>query len=154
MMIHSMKRLVWGGLLAAGVVFAVGCDRGPQRPAIDEASLVGSWVEVKDKGARSPRMAPLPESPFVRHVTLNADKTFEFSLRSKSGEPKFKSEGTWAIEEKMIVFKVTSSTFPENDERRGWAPESSEGVKKKGAGDEVLPILDLDEMVVDYKRAQ
>jgi hypothetical protein len=158
MMIRSMKRLVWGGLLVAGVVIASGCDRGARRPTVSESAIVGTWVEMVEKAAPSPRVRARPESKYVRRVTLNADKTFEFSLRTKSGEEtKFKSEGTWAIEEGAIVFKVTSSTFPENDERADWAPESSVGVRQRdvsGEGTiEVLPIVDLEGMVVDFKRA-
>lgn len=158
-MIRSMKRLVWGGLLTAGVVIAIGCDKGPRRPTIDESALVGSWAELAEQAAPSPRVQPRAVTKYVRHVTLNADKTFEFSLRTKSGEPtKFKSEGTWAIEEGTIVFTVTSSTIPDEDERRGWAPDTSDGTREKDISGEglieVLQIVDLDGMAVNYKRGQ
>ncbi len=158
-MIRSMKRLVWGGLLAAGVVIATGCDRGARRATVDESAIVGSWIELVEKAAPSPRVAPRTETKYLRQLTLNADKTFEFSLRSKSGEAaKFKSEGTWAIEEDLIVFKVTSSTIGEKDERYNWAPESSVGVRERDISGEgliqVLAIADLEGMVIDYKRGQ
>jgi hypothetical protein len=157
MMMHATKRLVWGGLLATGVVMMMGCERGPSRPAIDESAIVGKWVEVVEQAAPSPRMRARAETKYVRHLTINADKTFEFALHTKSGEPtNLKSEGTWAVEEKVLVFNVTDSTIAEKDERRAWAPESSDGVREKDiAGEgliEVMETVDLEGMVVDYKR--
>ena len=157
-MMHATKRLVWGGLLATGVVMAIGCEKGPRRPAIDESAIVGSWIEVVEQAAPSPRVRARAETKYVRHLTINADKTFEFTLRTKSGEPaKLKSEGTWAVEEKVLVFKVTDSTIADKDERRNWAPESSDGIREKDiAGEgliEVIETIDLEGMLVNYKRA-
>jgi hypothetical protein len=158
MMVRSSKQLVLGGFLAVGLVAAIGCEKHYTRPPIDTSAILGSWIEIVQQGKPSPRVRAREPQAYVRYITLNEDKTFEFTLRTRDGKPtKYKAEGTWAIEENTLKFKVTSSTFAEKDERRNWVPESSLGIHKRDVGAEgridALPIADLEETVVDYKRA-
>jgi len=162
-MIYSTKRLVLGSLLATAVIMTTGCNKGPTRPPIEEAAIVGDWIEVVKEASTSARVAPTGEKKTLRHLTLNADKTFTFSLRTKSGKPlkgDFKCEGTWSINAELIQleFKVSNSTFPENDERRDWAPETSLGLTKRdvaGSGiTEVMIAEDLMGSPTTYMRAQ
>lgn len=157
-MIRS-ARSVLSGLLLVGVAAATGCEKGPTRPPIDASAIVGSWIELADQGPPSPRVQPRKEQTHLRHLTLKEGKTFEFSLRTKAGKPtKHKIEGTWAIEDNEVVFKVSSSTFADNDERRDWAPESSLGIRRKdvsGRGEvEVFSIVDLEGFQTSYVREE
>jgi hypothetical protein len=153
----SAKRVVLVGLLAAGILCGPACKKGSSRPPIESSAIVGKWVEVKDQGERSPRAAPRKETKFVRHITLNPDNTYVMTLYTQSGEAtKDKIEGTWKIEDNMLVFQTTSSTFGQKDERRDWAPESSDGIVKRnmpGEGTiEVLSVIDMYGTVTYYKR--
>jgi len=146
------KRLMTVGLLAAAALLAGGCKRGPTRAPIDPGAITGTWIEVQEKGQRTARVAPQQETGFVRHLTVNADKTWTMVLHKKSGEAtQDKWEGTWAIEDNILMFKVASSTVDEKSERRDLAPESSDGIRKRETG-EVLSVVDLQGMAVDFKR--
>lgn len=160
MMILSTKRLIFGGLLAAGFVLAAGCDRGPDRPPVDTTKLVGDWIEMANQAAINPRVpsADQQKKKEYRYITFKNDNTFEFSVRTESGEPtkdKGKIEGTWTITpENTLTFKVTGNTFADGSERRDWAPESSVGISQREGPErmpiEVITIVDVEGEVTAF----
>lgn len=159
-MFRSMRRIVLIGLLASGVVVVTGCGKKGSRPPIDQATIVGSWIEVVAQGRSNPRIK-LAEATELRQITIKADNSFEFVLLSKSGEPlkkNEKAEGTWKIDpvENALVFEVTNNTFPADDERRDWAPASSLGLSMREIGGqgqvEILEIIDLQDAPTAFKR--
>jgi len=105
-------------------------------------------------------MPKTTEKKVLRYITFKEDNTFEFSLRDKAGKPskdQSKVEGTWEIVESEIVFKITSNTFADTDERRDWAPEASLGIAPREVGDEgiinVLSVRDAEGATMLYKSA-
>ena len=161
-MIQSVKQLVLAGLVVAGAVIVFGCEGQPGRPPFEASALVGNWIEVADQASINPRMrgAGAGKTEY-RYLVLNADNTFEFSVRDKSGKPAKgdnKIEGSWQIKKSELVFTVTNSTFPKADERNDWAPETSLGIEKKqvqGRGiTEVLTVVDLTGMPTTFVRTE
>jgi hypothetical protein len=164
MMTLSTKRLACGGLLAAGLLVVASCERGPGRPPIDTTQLVGNWIELADQAAVNPRarVADEEKKKDYRYIAFKNDNTFEFSVRTESGEPtkdKGQIEGTWAITtENTITFTVTNNTFADGSERRDWAPEFSAGISQKeapGRGTiQALTIVDVEGGATAFTRAK
>lgn len=161
-MTRFAKRPLLVGLLAAVVVIASGCERQAGRPPFEASALVGNWIEIADQASVNPRMrgAGAGKTEY-RYLVFNADNTFEFSVRSKSGKPakgNNKIEGTWQITSNELIFAVTNSTFPKADERNDWAPETSLGIEKKqvqGRGiTEILTVVDLTGMPTTFVRTE
>ena len=163
-MIRSTNRLALGGLLAVGIALATGCQKKYTPPPIDTSAIVGNWIEVVEQVPTSPRVPVASAKKHLRHVTINADKTFEFTLRTASGVPvkKKNSEGAWEVRPEegaeLLYFEVANTTFGEDDERRDWAPMSSIGIRKRDVGGhgvvETLVIEDLEGENITYIRAK
>lgn len=163
-MIRSMNRLALGGLLAVGIAVATGCQKKYTPPPIDTSAIVGSWMEVVEEAPANPRMPTASPKKYLRNLTINADKTFEFTLRTASGDPvkNRSSEGAWDVRAEegaeLLYFDVANTTFGEDDDRRDWAPVSSIGIRKRDVGGhgvvETLVIEDLEGENVTYIRAK
>jgi hypothetical protein len=129
-------------LLAAGALIATGCGKGrPAETTLTDALVAGSWLEIAPKVVPSARRAEtVKPQNFLRHVTLNADKTFVFSLRTLDGaktKDDKKVEGTWEIDKEMnvVVFTVTDDPFKSGEEGYNWVPETlSQLIKKEVEG--------------------
>lgn len=164
-MIRSNKRLVFLGLLATGMMIATGCGKGSRKPPpVDENALAGNWIEYTGKITSSPRArtTDTKKKKSIRYLTVNADKTFEFSLKDNSGKPAKKGkkvEGTWEInlEEQEIIFTVTNNAFKAGEEGHDWAPMSSYGPKEKDVSGQgmmmMLSVADISGSSTMYKRA-
>ena len=136
------KRAALPVLLVASALVASGCGKSrPQEAILSDATVVGSWIEAPREAAESSRRArPSAPQEFLRHVTLNADKTFVFSLRTLDGAPtkdNKKAEGKWEINTDLnvIEFTVGSNQFKSGETGHDWVPETmSEMAQKEVAG--------------------
>jgi hypothetical protein len=118
-------------LLVASALVASGCGKSrPQEAVLSDAAVVGSWIEAPPKAVESARRArPSAPQEFLRHVTLNADKTFVFSLRKLDGAPPKddkKAEGTWELNTQLnvIEFTVGTNQFKSGDTGYDWVPKT------------------------------
>ena len=68
-------------LLAAATLIVTGCGKSrPPEATLSDSDIVGSWLEVpRTEAATARRVKTVEEQKFLRHVTINADKTFAFS---------------------------------------------------------------------------
>jgi hypothetical protein len=160
-MIRLSKWLVLGGLLAAGIVMAIGCERSG-RPPIEVPAVAGDWIELVEAGAPGARTPAVREGEKkeYRHISLNADNTFVLTLQTKAGTPAKdanKVEGTWTLGERnLIIFTVMNNTFPEGDPRRDWEPVRSLGVVRRTvAGKGEVDVLTVEDQTgpVSFVRA-
>jgi hypothetical protein len=124
------KRVTIPLLLVAGVLVVAGCGKSrPEEAVLSDDAVVGNWLESPPKVVASARRAQTEPQKFLRHVTLNADKTFVFTLRTMSGDPTKDDKqitGTWEIdgEQNMVMFTVTDNGFKAGETGRDWVPES------------------------------
>jgi hypothetical protein len=126
-MVNRAILLVLGCLVVAGLAATTGCGKsgGGGAAAIDKQAITGTWLEVRDAPQRfSPRMAaPKWESPNIRQITINADRTFKLIVCKPNGTPLDASgavEGTWKAEGAGVVFAVTGNTL--KGQYEDWAP--------------------------------
>lgn len=138
---HFGKPVAFCVLLVAGTLIATGCGKGrTQEAVLSDSLVVGSWLEAPPREIPSARRAQTVAREFVRHITINADKTFVFSLRNLDGsltkEDK-KVEGTWTIDsaQNLVVLTVTNNPFKASETGYDWVPEAlSEMAEKEIAG--------------------
>ena len=124
------KSVTFSVLLVAGVLVATGCGKSrPPETTLSDSAVAGSWLESAPKVVASARRTQTAEpQQFLRHITVNADKTFVFSLRTLDGAPAKddkKVEGTWEIdsEQNMVILTVTNNPFKPNETGYDWVPE-------------------------------
>jgi hypothetical protein len=148
------RRVTLGVLLVTGVLVATGCGKSrPKETTLNDTLVTGSWIEVPPKAAApSARVRSSAPQEFLRHITVNADKTFVFSLRTLDGKPTKddkKVEGTWELntELNLIEFTVGNNPFKTNETGHDWVPETMSQLGKKdvpGKGmTEVIFVSDL-----------
>jgi len=150
---HFGKPVTFCVLLVAGTLIATGCGKGrTQEAVLSDSLVVGSWLEPPPREMPSARRAQTVAREFVRHITINADKTFVFSLRTLDGGPTKddkKVEGTWAIDsaQNMVILTVTKNPFKSNETGYDWVPETlSEMAEKEIAGQgqtDIMYAMDL-----------
>ena len=127
---HCSKCLTLSILLVTGVVIATGCGKSrPKELALSDAAIAGTWVETAPKVAASARRMRTTQQEFIRHLVMNADQTFVFSLRELDGSPTKddkKIEGTWAIdsEQNVVALTVTNNPFKSSETGYDWVPET------------------------------
>jgi|GEM_PF-4174893 len=154
---------------AAALSYAAlsGCgEKRYKAPAIEESDLVGQWTQVEKEISASSRRRSNPsntkEFKFKRHLVINQDKTFVFSLRDLSGNPYAedkKAEGTWAFDAKSdeIVFTVANSTFEAGGEGADWVPSTGLTLREERVSDSeqamVLTIGETGGKSGKYKRS-
>lgn len=123
------KRVTVPLLLVAGMLVVTGCGKSrPQEAVLTDAAVVGNWLETAPTNVSSGRRAKTETQEYRRHVTLNADKTFVFSLRTLDGDPtkdNKQTTGTWKIdtEQNMVMFTVAENGFKAGETGRDWVPE-------------------------------
>jgi len=148
------KRAALPVLLVASALVASGCGKSrPPEAILSDAAVVGSWIEAPPKAVESSRRArPSAPQEFRRHVTLNADKTFVFSLRTLDGAPTKddkKAEGTWEIntELNVVEFTVSKNPFKSSETGHDWVPETMSELAQKemaeGGMSDVIYAYDL-----------
>jgi hypothetical protein len=147
-MTRFSKPIVFSVLLVAGILIATGCGKSrPQELTLTDSAVTGSWLESAPTTTASPRRAQTSEPKFLRHVTLNADKTFIFSLRTLDGavtSDDKKVEGTWEIdsEQNAVALTVTKNPFKSSETGYDWVPETlSEMTQKEIAGEGKTDII-------------
>lgn len=143
------KRATLPVLLVASGLVVSGCGKSrPPEAILNDAAVVGSWIEAPPKaGGPSRRVRPSAPQEFLSHVTINADQTFVFSLRTLDGAPTKddkKAEGTWEIntELNIIEFTVGKNPFKSGETGHDWAPKTmSEMTQKEVAGGGMSDII-------------
>ncbi len=136
------KRVTVPLLLVAGVLVVAGCGKGrAQEDILTADTVVGDWLESPPKVLPpSARRAKTKPQNFRRHVTLNADQTFVFSLRTLDGDPtkdNKQTTGTWDVDtdQNMVIFTVTDNPFKSSETGRDWVPESLSEMTQKDIAD-------------------
>ena len=158
------KRMALGGLVAAIVAVVAGCEKKYVPPPVDTAAIVGDWIQFVEETPVNPRVRAAEPSKYLRHLTINGDNTFVFTICTKDGKPvkdSWKATGNWAArasekEAEMLYFDVGQSGFSESEAQSGWVPVSSVGVRKhelSGRGEtEALIIEDAEGESATYVR--
>ena len=135
------KRVTVSLLLVVGVLAVTGCGKSrAQEAVLTDDAVVGDWLESPPKVVASVRRAQTEPQKFLRHVTLTADKTFVFTLRTLDGNPtkdNKQTTGTWEIDSElnMVIFTVTDNAFKSGETGRDWVPESLSEMTRKDIAD-------------------
>ena len=153
-MIRLTGRLLVGTALVMSGLVVAGCEKKPVRPKVDTSAMAGTWVEKKTDAGRGRVQVVGPQS--LRHLTINSDKTFEFTLTTDSGQAiDGKATGTWAVEGEMVVFDVKENTF-KKEEHKQMAPASSDGVFEREFTDRgkvmQLEVIDQDDAPAYFEK--
>lgn len=151
------------GLALIGFALLGGCGKKKyQAPPIDQNAMAGNWVElVKAPSGRSAPQTNQKQTAF-RHLTINADKTFVFTLVDDSGKQigTQKAEGTVAVntEKHEITFTITNNGFQPNDKGANWAPATSSTLQEELVDGStkmlIFSITDVGGTSARYKKAE
>ena len=160
-MVKMHVRHVCFGLALASYALFGGCGKKEYKAApIDESLLPGNWVQI-EREKTTARMNQRSDSKAkgVRHLTINADKTFTFTICDASGKPigDKKAEGTLAVntEKHEITYNVTTNTFKSDDAGATWVPASSYTIQKElvdGTETLVLSVTEVGGSTTRYKQ--
>jgi len=142
MKIAISTRLAAAAIVAACVVATVGCQKKYVPPPIDPTAITGDWVQYVETAPENPRVRAAAPPKYLRHLTINADKSFTFSIVNKDGSPanpNWNAEGTWEVRKEegggeMLYFTVTKNNIPDSSEYHGWVPASSIGIRPHEIG--------------------
>lgn len=159
------RKYVCLGLALMTVAMVSGCGKKEYKaPPIKESALAGNWIEMEKKSQLSARTAqPTQEKQTTfKHLTINPDKSFVFTVRDASGKPhgESKAEGTISInhDQHEITFTVSNSTFKAGDPGANWVPAISNSFKEElidGATKMlILTVTDANGSVAKFKKAE
>ena len=118
-------------------------------PAFNPAGYSGTWVEMGEPA--NPRLT-VAQRPFIRELTINADRTFRMTLKRPDGSAypgNAVVEGTWQVGRDQLVLTVGSSTLTGDAENAAPASVSSWSDQ---TGTPIIFVASVDDTMAGFRK--
>jgi hypothetical protein len=134
-------------LLTIGLLLG-GCRRA-SGPKFEPGDYTGTWLEMREPA--NPRFSVV-QRPYVRELTINADRTFRMILKRPDGSAypgNAVVEGTWQVGRDQLTLTAGNNTL--SGDAQNATPASVSSLSNQD-GTSVIFVTDIDDAVAGFRR--